>query len=286
MQMVDGYIAEHGEDGTITFYYDDELKEIKEQKRSRQEKEKLEQERLDFKQFRLGFTTATCFLIFLWTVFSTWNTTLASLFLIILHYIPAILYIYSCDNCLKYYYMYNIKFDTGPLYIVDIIAIVMTVLILVATCQAFFLDLFPNFPSILIRVISLIILFITIFYLLVTEKYKKIDKNINETTRYILAVGGLTFFINAIFFKFSHVAELFLLFPILTYFLSEKIFRISVLKRYDLFIIVFKNVVYNLRIGILVLILSYFFIHLFKDGLYYPGLAILILLLLYFIYSD
>lgn len=189
MQMVDGYIAEHGEDGTITFYYDDELKEIEEQKRLRQEKEKLERERLDFEQFRWGFTIATVFSFFLVFATATWNITIgAFLFASIFWYIPAIIYVHLSDDSIRYKKLREKMLHISVLKITFLIEIVTIVLILILPATV-------------------------------------------------------------------------LLFPILSYFLSRKIFEIAVLKRYDLFIDVFKDGFYKLRIGILILSIIILFLY-------------------------
>lgn len=185
--MVDGYIAEHGEDGTITFYYDDELKEIEEQKRLRQENEKLERERLDFQKFKWGFTTAACFLFFVCIVFSIWNTILGGLFFAVLYcYIPAILYVSLTDNSF-------------------------------------------------------------------------ISKKLSEKVLYFPVIK-IMFFIEIILIILVKISPIILiLFPVSSYFLSRKIYKISVLKQYNLVIYIFKDGFYKLRIGFLIIILFFLF---------------------------
>jgi len=214
-----------------------------------------------FSRFRWGFTTATGFLVFLWIAFSTWNTIIGSLFIVIFCYILAILYVYLSDNSIRYYYRYKIEFSTGPWYIADIIALFSIGLIFGAICHGICLELFPNVQLVLIRVMPLIIFFILTIYLFTTGSYKKlyqIDKNI----RLILAIGGLCFStlcISAIF-KVNYIFYILLFSPVLSYFSSKKIFEAAISKRYDLFIGVFKDWFYKLRIAILILIIYYFVI--------------------------
>lgn len=198
-----------------------------------------------FSRFRWGFTTATGFLVFLWIAFSTWNTTVGSLlFFVIFCYMPAILYLYLVNNNFKYYHLYPIEYNGNIYYyITDILAISVII-------AEIFLILLPKFSFAWSVVLWIIIWIITAIILwLIRNDYRKIS----ESTRFILAIGAfLTIFISVLFFIFQYII---LFLPVLSYFLSKKTFEISVSKRYDLFIDIFKDWFYKLRIAILMLII-------------------------------
>lgn len=136
-------------------------------------------------RFRWGFTAAACFIFFIWIVFSTWNTIIGGLFLVVSYcYIPAILYVSLTDNSF-------------------------------------------------------------------------ISKKLSEKVLYFPVIK-ITFFIEIILIILVIISPILLIFlPVLSYFLSRKIYKISVLKQYNLFINIFKDGFYKLRIGFLIIILFF-----------------------------
>lgn len=198
-----------------------------------------------FSRFRWGFTTATGLLVFLWIAFSTWNRTVGSLlFFIIFCYIPAILYVYLVDNNLKYYRLYPIEYnDQIYYYITDIFAVSLII-------GGSFSILFPKFSPVLLWIVTVIILW------LIRNYYRKTS----ESIRFILMIGGSLALFNSVLIHIFPDIVIFLFLPILSYFLSKKIFEINILKRYDLFNNIFKDWFYKLRIAILIFIIYYFMI--------------------------